>query len=405
MDAFVARQPILDINMKVAFYELLFRNNEYGGYDSNNGDKATLDVMANSFTLIGINRLTNGKKAFINFTEKLILEGAPLMLPNDRIAVEVLEDIKPSSEVIEHCRKLKEMGYSLALDDFVFEPCYEPLIEIADYIKVDFLQTKGIERKEVIKRCRNSNAKFIAEKVENMEDFNQAVEYGYTYFQGYFFSRPTVLTSKELPSNRLQILRLIKCLNTEEDNLDDIENIIKTDTSLSYKLLKFINSAHFGLKNSISSIRKALVLLGKKELIKWATLVSLKDMIYGENASMMELLIIRAKFGEIIAEKLNLSQRASEVFIMEMLSNIDVLLNQCMAMILFDLPLEEDIKAGLLGEDNIFNYIHKLIISYEKADWEKVSCYAEKLNINEADISSTYKHSVEWATELINKAQ
>lgn len=400
MKTFVARQPIFNINKNIEFYELLFRNSQNNYYNSMDGDNATLEVIASTFTLIGTNKLTNGKRAFINFTEKLILEEAPLMLPSDKIAIEILEDVKPSARLIETCKKLKSLGYVLVLDDFIFKPCYEPLMEFIDFIKIDFLQTKGIDRKLVIKNCKNKNINFIAEKIETIEEFNEAVSLGYTYFQGYFFSRPTVLSSKSLSANMSTYFKLLNSLNKEEE-LDNVENIIKTDVSLCYKLLKFINSAHFGLKRNINSISHAMALLGRKELLKWATLVGFGNIVSNDNDSIMEEVAARAKFGEGVANRLGFSNRASEIFIMELFSSIDELLGESMEEILIDLPIEEDIKAGLCGEDNTFSNIRNLISCYEKARWEEFSKYAGKLNIDEAEIPAIYGTAVEWASDLI----
>ncbi|ERI92124.1 HDOD domain protein [Clostridiales bacterium oral taxon 876 str. F0540] len=403
MEVFVARQPILNTNKSVAYYELLFRANKENYYSEVDGDKATLDVITNSFTLIGMKNLTNGKRAFINFTESLLLNETALLLPKDKVVIEILETVTPTDKIIECCKKLKARGYQIALDDFVFRPGYEALIELADYIKVDFLITKGEERKNIIKKISNKNIKFLAEKVETIEDFNEAVNLGYTYFQGYFFSKPTILSAKEMPTSNLYSFELLKFLKEDTFRVDDIENVIKKNVALSYKLLKYINSASLGLRAEVKSIKQALILMGKKELMKWIALVTIRDFTDNSSEAVMDISIVRAKFGEAIAEKINFKSRASEIFIMEMFSNIDVLLNQPMEQALVDLPLADDIKAALLGEENIFKFINDLIFYYENGDLRMLSECSRRLNISEKDISELYTQSLEWATNIMNQ--
>jgi EAL and modified HD-GYP domain-containing signal transduction protein len=402
MDIFVARQPIFDRNQKIISYELLFRSNGDNYYNATDGDGATLDVITNSFTLIGLKNLTNNKKAFINFTEGLILKGTPLLLPKDKIVIEILETVSPTRELIECCKNLKNMGYVLALDDFVFSLAYKPLMELADIIKVDFLATKGKDRAEIMKKVSNPAVRFLAEKVETIGEFEEAVKLGYSYFQGYFFSRPTILTSKEIPVNKLYNFQIIKFIYEGSDELDELEEVIKKDVSLSYKLLRYINSASFGFKRNIQSIRQALVLMGKRELVKWITIVTLRSFIDKQNEAIMDAAVVRAKFGEMIANSINLKNRASEVFIMGMFSNIDALLNMPMEQALVDIPIAEDIKLALLGNNNIFKGIIDLILSYEKADWETFSNISKNLNISEMKVATMYTEALEWSTKLIS---
>lgn len=402
MDVFVARQPIFDRNQKIISYELLFRSNGDNYYNAADGDNATLDVITNSFTLMGLKNLTNDKKAFINFTEGLILKGTPLLLPKDKVAIEILETVNPTRELIECCRNLKYMGYTLALDDFVFSPAYKPLMELADIIKVDFLVTKGKERAEIMKRVSNSTVKFLAEKVETIEEFEEAVNLGYSYFQGYFFSRPTILSSKEIPVNRLYNFQIIKFIYEGSDELDELEEVIKKDVSLSYKLLRYINSASFGFKRNIQSIRQALVLMGKRELVKWITIVTLRSFTDKQSDAIMDIAVVRAKFGEMIANSINLKNRSSEVFLMGMLSNIDALLNMPMEHALVDIPIAEDIKLALLGKENVFKGIIDLILSYEKGDWENFSNISKDLKVDEMKVATMYTEALKWSNKFIS---
>jgi len=216
LDTFVARQPIFDINENVVAYELLFRNNnEDNKFNNIDGDIATSKVIINSFLLIGIKNLTNGKKAFINFTENLILNDIASLLPKEYVTIEILENVTPSKDIIYSCKNLKQEGYTIALDDFVLLDNLNELIKLADIIKIDFTITKGNERKEVIDKILkiNNKIKFLAEKIETREEFILAASMGYSLFQGYFFSKPTIFNGKDIPIHSSTKYKILKEIN------------------------------------------------------------------------------------------------------------------------------------------------------------------------------------------------
>ncbi|WP_298840461.1 EAL and HDOD domain-containing protein [Clostridium sp.] len=227
MNVFLARQPILDKFNKLLGYELLFRNSEKNVYQAEDGDKATIEVIKNSFVNIGIQEVTGGKKAFINFTENILKSDIFKVLPPETVIIEILEDIEPTDEIIELCKNLKKQGYLIALDDFVYSSKYIKLIEVVDIIKVDFKITKGYERRKVIEKVNSKHIKFIAEKVEDMEEFNQAVSFGYTYFQGYYFSRPLIVSGKRISENKIVNIMLLQEINSGSFDIDKIEGLIK----------------------------------------------------------------------------------------------------------------------------------------------------------------------------------
>jgi c-di-GMP-related signal transduction protein len=401
MDAFVARQPIFDKFQKVIAYELLFRKSSNNFYEALNADVATMNVISDGFLLIGMESLTCGKKAFINFTDTLLKSEIVSTLPKDIIVVEILEDVKVDNELVVACKKLKELGYIIALDDFVFDYKFSPLIELADIIKVDFRLTLGNERKEVVERIGNTNIKFLAEKVETIEEFNEAVSYGYSYFQGFFFSKPVILYAKDVPIGRNNHIMLLSELAKPEVDFVEIANIIKRDVSLSFKLLRFINSACFSIRTKVDSIKHALVLLGKDDVSKWIYLIALKDMGKGKPDELMRISVVRGKFGELIAAKINMNSRSADVFFMGILSLIDAITNLTMENVLAQMPIAEDIKEALLGKNNIFREVYELIISYESGDWEKFSIQAKELNLDEKLVPDIYLQSIEWVNEFL----
>ena len=267
MDYYVARQPIFDLHQAVYAYELLYRSGEANNfYTGTDGDKASLQVITNSVLIIGLDTLTRGRKAFINFTKNLLEQEVATTLPKDFLVVEILENIEPDEKVLESCRKLKDLGYLLALDDFVYDPKYDPFLELADIVKVDFLVTQGDERRKIVERLGHRGIKFLAEKVETREDFAMAQKYGYIYFQGYFFEKPVIVSGKDIPALKHTYIQLLREVNQPTLDIDKVENIIKEEVSLSYKLLRFMNSVAFGFRNEIRSIKQALVLLVPKRI-------------------------------------------------------------------------------------------------------------------------------------------
>lgn len=202
MEAFVARQPIFDRNLDIFGYELLFRSGHDNFYDGMDENAATSSVIYNSLSVIGIENLTANKRAFINFPYEMLINGAASTLPKESVVIEILENVYPDHDIINECRKLKQLGYMLALDDFILKPEYQPLIELADVIKIDFLLTKSEEREPIIKKINSSKIKFLAEKVETKEEYEQAYKLGYSYFQGYFLSKPVIIRGIDIQSNK-----------------------------------------------------------------------------------------------------------------------------------------------------------------------------------------------------------
>lgn len=401
MEVCVARQPIFDKRLKVYAYELLFRPGQENEFVEIDADHATSSVITNSFLVIGLNILTGGKKAFINFTQNLLMDETAINLPKDYIVVEILENVVPDKGIITACRKLKDMGYVLALDDFVFEPRFEPLIKLADIIKVDFIATEAGERQSLVKKFGYQNIKFLAEKVETQQEFDQALNMGYSYFQGFFFSKPIIISSHDIPGYKLNYLSILHEIHRPEIDFNQIENIIKRDVSISYKLLRFINSAFFSFNTKIHSIKQALVLLGINEFKKWVSLIVLKGLGEDKPLELMMVSIIRARLCELIGENLELKDRSADLFFMGMFSLIDTFMNRPMAEVLEQLPLAEETKDALLGNEGRYRDVFELVVAYEKIEWANVSEYAKKLGIDQLKVADYYIESLNWANQLL----
>lgn len=402
MEAFVARQPIFDIKQKVLGYELLYRVDNTNQFMETNGDMATNEVIANSLLLMGLETLTGGKRAFINFTENLLKKGAPVMLPADIVAIEVLESVRQDSEVILACKRLRDLGYTLVLDDFVMGGGSEKLIDLVDIVKIDFLNTGKKDRGKVIKRFKDKNIKFLAEKVETRALFEEAVQLGYSYFQGYFFSKPVIISSQDVPVQKTNYLQIICELNMANMDYGRIEEIVKRDVSLSYKLLKFINSAAFGFRTRINSIRHALVLLGMVEIKRWISLLALRSMSEDKPDEILTSSVVRARMGELLAPRIGMADKGADFFLLGLFSMLDVLLGRPMSKILTDLPIAEEVKDALNGEPGIYSDVMNLIKSYERAQWSQFSELAAKFSLQETILPKLYIEALEWADQFNN---
>ena len=399
---FVARQPIFNAEKKVIAYELLFRSSLKNMYDTSVAiEDAAVSTISSSFNVIGMDKLTSNKKAFFNLTKNLLIQGVPHLLPKEQVVVEILEDVQADDEVVIACQKLKDAGFIMALDDFVYSDHLRPLIDLVNIIKVDFLQTTGDERKNVIEKVDNPKIYFLAEKVETLEDYQQALDLVYKYFQGYFFSKPHIVHGRDIPLNKANFMRLIREVNRNELGFEKLEQIIKHDLSMSYKLLRLINSAFFAFSAKVESIRHALVLLGENEIRKWSSLLALSELAYDKPEELVNLSVLRARFCELLSENNKLEMQPSDCFLVGMFSLIDALIDRPMKEIVAELPIGDEINQALLGQPNRFHDLLQLVVSYEKGYWEDLPVYAKKLNIPEEDLPDMYLDAVTWSNKMI----
>lgn len=398
MDIFLARQPIFDKKNKIIAYELLFRTGMLNKYNSVDGDNATIEVIKNTLFNFGIEKIAKNKKVFINFTENILKSNILDLLSPEYVVVEILEDIEPTLEIINICKKLKEIKYTIALDDFVFHNKYKSLMEFVDIIKVDFRITKGEERKEVIKKIKNKNIKFLAEKVETIEEFNDAVKYGYSYFQGYYLSKPVVISGKKIPENKIIHMRLLEELNSKDFSLEKVEELIKKDISLSYKLLRIVNSAEFGLKHKVTSIKQALSYTGEIQVKKWLYLVSIKAIGDDRPDFIIFESLARAKFSELIFLKTRFRKDSFNAYLIGMLSLVDVILEKPIDEILEEILVDEEVKSALIGEkNNKYGFLLSLILNYEEGKIDKIFELMEYFDISTDELRSSYMEAIEWS--------
>lgn len=397
MEVYVARQPIFKKNKKIHAYELLFRGGMSNYFPDIDGDTATSKVLSSSFFAIGIENISGAKTSFINFTQSLLESRLPLMFPRETIVVEVLEDVEPDDNVITVCREIRENGYTIALDDFFYKARLDPLISQANIIKVDFMAMSLEEIRDCVEKLAKYDVNLLAEKVETHEEFNQAIEMGFEYFQGYFFSKPEIIKGKDISSPGMNLLAIMAEANKDDFKFRDLENIIARDVAISYKLLRYINSAYFRRVNDISSIKQALVLLGEKRIRRFVALIAMSKLASDKPDELIRTSIIRARFCEMIGEMNGSAIASSELFTLGLFSLIDAILDDSMVELMKKLPLTEGIKKALVSEEGGLEAYLRLVTNYESGDWKGVSETAAGLNIDEAALPECYRESLGWA--------
>ncbi len=402
VEKFMARQPILDARVKTFGYELLFRSGLEPYFRSDNGDQASSSVVVDGFFLFGMQTLTEGRKAFINFTRNILLRQVATLLPKEQVIVEILENVEPDAEVVEACKSLKTQGYTIALDDFVLREGMAPLIDLADIIKVDFMATPPEDRKALARALRSRGIKLLAEKVETHEQHQEAMTLGYDYFQGYFFSRPQIVQSRDVPAYKLNYIMLMQAISREEPNFLEIESIIKREPSLTYKLLRYLNSAAFAFNREITSIRHALSLLGLSEVQKWISLVALAGMGADKPAVLAITAMVRAKMCETLAARTHFQGKSLDLFLVGLLSVIDAILQRPIEEILRQLSVSKDVLCTLTDGNTALRPVLDLVLAMETGNWPVVSRLSESLRVGELVVSESYIQAVQWSNQVFH---
>ncbi|MCZ2073853.1 MAG: HDOD domain-containing protein [Bryobacterales bacterium] len=398
MDVFVARQPIYERSLKVYAYELLFRQRAAANAQVFDGNAATSSVIANGMFLIGARSLLGGRPAFINFTEDLLLTDIPSILPPRELIVEVLETVSATAETINACRKLKTQGYLLALDDFTGRGENGALADLADIIKVDFLQTTTAEQ-EWIAKTYGKRKLLLAEKVETIQDFEQAHRMGYAYFQGYFLARPQIIESRQIPPLKINYLRLLDEIRQPEIDYHRIATLIGSDVSLSYNFLRYMGSAAFSFSRTIVSVRQGLSLLGDAGVRKWVAVIVLANLAMHKPRELMVTALVRGRLCELVAPKAGMEHRKSELFLMGLFSLLDAILERPMKTLLEEMPLAADVRSALLGEpsNSPIARLHCLLEAYERGQWDVAARLSARLGISETALAALYLDAVRWA--------
>ncbi len=387
----LARQPIFDPDLNLHAYELLFRNTHenHSGVPQIDGDKATTEVINRTFLEIGIERVLGNKRGFINLTRPFLTGDITLPFDTSQIVLEVLEDIAIDDEIVQSISELSDAGYTIALDDFIFKEELRSLVKAASIIKIDILALTDEELVEHVEILKQENVTLLAEKVETAEQFEQCKQLGFELFQGYFFCKPTIINDRPLPDNKASALRLLSELQNEEaTSLEKIEQLIGQDASLSFKLLRTLNSAAFGLPRHIDSIRQGVMMLGLKTIKSWATIIAFSD-AEPSTSELLTLALVRAKMAELLAESFNCNEETA--FLVGLFSPLDAILLKPMDELLETLPLEQNVKIALLDGSGDLGDLLKFVLSYEL---NEIICVPDNITIEQ--LNTAYLTATEW---------
>lgn len=402
MEVFLARQPIFNRMKKIFAYELLFRDGLSNAFPQINGDTASYQLLSNSFLCMGIERITGGKKAFINFTQELLIQKVPLLFPKENLVVEILENVLPTEDVVSACREIEAAGYQLALDDFIFEPGLESLITMAKIIKIDIRMTSDEQVREILSRLSGSPVKLLAEKVETYEEYEKYMKMGFDYFQGYFFSKPQIMMARDISPGKLLLLQIMAEVNQEDMQISVVEKMISRDLPISLKLIRYINTSYYRRGHEISSIRQAILRLGESGIRRFIPIILMSAFEDTKPHELIRASVIRAHFCELLSENTSTQIKGPEMFTLGLFSLVDAIMDERMDVLIEKLPFSNNIRSALLsGTGEMADYLN-LVRAYEAGDWMTVSLFAGIIGMDHSKIPDLYLESVIWAADCLN---
>jgi c-di-GMP-related signal transduction protein len=394
---YVARQPILALDERVYGYELLFRDgveDYFRNPDSEAASRGTLDTSL----LMGLDVLCDGRRAFINCTRDVLLKDYITLLAPQQAAIEILETVPVDDLVVAACQRLKEAGYVIALDDFAVNDPRESLTSVADIIKVDVRTTSPEDCAAMVKRYTPKRCQMLAEKVETQEEFAVAKKAGFSYFQGYFFRRPELMQAREIPASRVNYLRLLQALSRPELEPRELEDAIKGEASLCYRLLRYLNSAAFGFRTEIKSIRHALAILGEREVRRWLRLVATLSAGQNKPSDLVLSALVRARFCELLAPQVKHGE--SDLFLVGLLSLMDAILELPMGVVLEGISVDSETKSVLLGQPGLLSPVYQLMLAQEAGNWQGVTTANTQLHLPDTVIAECHWKAMQWARDV-----
>jgi c-di-GMP-related signal transduction protein len=396
----IARQPILDPAQRVFGYELLYRDSALGDEDHRAEDDAAAGrLLSDAVSGIGLDALTGGLHAFVGIPRRLLVGLEGFVLPPRTTVIELRGDIGDELEVLHACGALRAKGYTLALDGFDNPEARTRLLPYAKYVKVDALATTPAARRALVEQIRPHGLQLIAKNVQTADIAQEVRAAGYGLVQGCFFSRPTTFSTKAVSSRRLIYLRLLAALNRPNISIGDIESLVKHDASMSYRVLRCINSAAFGVRREIHSIRQAIMLLGLDQVRRWASIWALAGVNEGGTHELATVAILRARCCERLAQLLTGADNGA-YFLLGLCSLLDTMLSQPMERAIADLPLSGDMRKALLGLPSVSRSMLDAVIAYERGAWSDAQQVFGGTKMNLFMLRDAYADALRWAREL-----
>ena len=397
----LARQPILTRDEKVMGYELLYREDREDSRGSSDPDSAICSTI-DTLNVIGLDAVCDGRLAFIDCTHQMLLKELFLLLPPDKVVVEIQETVPAEEGVIEACRNLKKGNYRIALDNFGLNDPRVLLVPYADFVKVDIRKVSPEQSAATVAKYAGSRCRMLAQRVETRQEQISSVNSGFALFQGYFFRQPERMRARHIEANQANYLRLLQAVAAPEVDLAAVENLIKHDASLCYRLLRYLNSPLFHVSSPVQTVRQGMDLLGERELVRWIHVATILVLGQDKCSDLALSSLVRARFCELIAPKVG--RNKSDLFLVGMLSLMDAILEVPMGVVVEGLALDEDTKMELLGAKKGSNTnltpIYRLLVAREAGEWEDVTTLAKMLNLSLPFVNRAYNEAMLWAREV-----
>ena len=404
-EIYLGRQPILDRNTNVLGYEILFRSGHSLTADIDNVSQAAVSSILTTLSDFGLNEVV-GKRhtAFFNVNAAILKSAMVELLPKDQVVLELLETSEIDDEVINRCRELKTLGFRLALDDFVYKPSYDPLLEWIDIVKVDLLVMTPALLEETLVHLKRFPLTLLAEKVEDYQQFDPTRALGFHLFQGYYFAHPVVISGKRVDPENITVMKLMNQILRDAD-LNVIEKTFKESPSLSYNLLRLLNSVSSGMKEKISSVGHAIVLLGRERLNRWAQILLFTlGSTPGYRNPLLATAVMRGRFMELMVEKGALGGRKSSAdlaFMTGILSLIEALLMRPMAKILDQLSLVDEVYRALVDDKGELAHLLQLVKKIEKSDYAAIDLVADRCQLKMDRVIDAEQEATVWTKGLL----
>lgn len=399
MDSYIVRQALMDSNQKTLGYEILYADSSFG--ETQTDDSTAANAIENFLSSMNSEKFLGGQIAFLTFTQSLLEKNIPKMFETSKLVVQIEDSLITNPMSHSYITKLKQSGYKIAVIDFEFAPRFFGILDIVDYIKVNFSR-EDPSLENLVKIGMSFGKKVIAYNVENAEQYERAKSLGCSYFQGSYLAQKTSSTVKKANHLQSNFFLLMVAVTRDEPDIDEIEEIISRDVSLTYSLLKLVNSAYFALRNRARSVKQALVILGLGQLKQWIYLLSFKQED-GSQDELVKLSFLRAMFAsELVMLASDMPISRSEGYLLGMFSTLDKLMGISLDEALEQLPISDEIKNGLLHMEGRAGTLYSLVLSYEKADWRNMSAAAEELGIQSSLIAQKYFECVESVNDIWN---
>jgi len=404
MFAYVARQPIFDVDREVYAYELLFRIGEENCFPDIPPDEATSKILTSTHLSLGIEEITGDKKAFINFHRDTLMFRFPTSLDANKVVIEIVETVEVDEALVSACKHIRGLGYPIALDDYDIKGKWEAFLPFTSIVKIDITEIAHEKIPALVERFKSQNIKLVAEKIETYEEFNKFKAMGFDFFQGYFLAKPEIVKHRKLGPSSLTMMELLSLSSQAKLNFDEVNKIIERDPSLTYLLLRFINNPMVNKRHKITSLKHALTFMGEVEVKKFISLLALANLSDGQPTELLQMALVRAKFCELVFSQLQASDNPLKGFLTGLLSLLDAMMEQRIDDLVSKVPISDDVKTALCGGPGMLRHCLTLVQFFERAKWAGIQQFAAKYAISQDLLHSYYNEAIKWAKHIHQSA-